>query len=271
MNKIIVAILLLTGIIYAQSSTGNRFGKLLPNNFTVATLPVSAPTGTIAIITDGNPGCTAGGGTNFTTCMWNGSAWVSTGVSFPLLATNGNASGPSYSFANGTNTGMYFSAIPQINWAVNGSNIMSLSATIFSISPGISTGSGITAYKGTTTAGIGVVPVYGVIAHTALTANETDTLIASATAGDYRVCANARTTTSGTGTTATMNIIWTDEGGTKTDAVGTFALNSVTVTGQINKCEFIHAAAATAIQCSTSGGTYGTSVYALSCTAEQLQ
>lgn len=127
-------------------------------------------------------------------------------------------------------------------------------------------------YNNVATAGIGSVPVYGVIA---LTAKNTDqagqNVITSAAAGDYRVCAGARTTTSGSGTTSTLNIIWTDEGGAKTDTVGTFALNSVTVTGQINKCEFIHATAASAIQCSTSGGTYGTSVYALSCTAEQLQ
>ena len=93
---------------------------------------------------------------------------------------------------------------------------------------------------------------------------------AAAPVGEYRVCATARTTTSGTGTTANLNIIWTDEGGVKTDAVGTWALNSVTVTGQINKCEYIHVNAATNIQVSVTAGTYGTSVYAISATAERL-
>jgi hypothetical protein len=106
---------------------------------------------------------------------------------------------------------------------------------------------------------------------TAQTANLGATSVyAAAPVGEYRVCATARTTTSGTGTTATLNIIWTDEGGVKTDAVGTWALNSVTVTGQINKCEYIHAAAASNIQVSVTAGTYGTSVYAISATAEKL-
>ena len=40
----------------------------------------------------------------------------------------------------------------------------------------------------------------------------------------------ARTTTSGTGTTATVNAIWQDEGGAKTLALGTFALYAFLVT-----------------------------------------
>lgn len=113
---------------------------------------------------------------------------------------------------------------------------------------------------------------YGLpIALTGQTANLAATSVAtSVAAGTYRVCANARTTTSGTGVTANLNIIWTDEGGVKTDAVGTWALNSVTVTGQINKCEHIHAAAASNIQVSVTAGAYGTSAYALDATVERL-
>lgn len=108
----------------------------------------------------------------------------------------------------------------------------------------------------------------------ALTARATDLpptgLYLSTPVGEYLVCVNARTTTSGTGTTATLNILWTDEGGAKTDVVGTWALNSVTVTGQLNKCEYIHAAAASNIQVSVTAGTYGTSVYAISANAQRL-
>ena len=46
------------------------------STYTVATLPAAPQTGTLAIVTDGNPGCTVGGGTNRVMCQWTGAAWV---------------------------------------------------------------------------------------------------------------------------------------------------------------------------------------------------
>lgn len=117
----------------------------------------------------------------------------------------------------------------------------------------------------------GVTPRFGTLFLTGRSSDLAATnVVASAGVGEYRLCATARTTTSGTGTTATLNLSWTDEGGVRTDAAGTFSLASLTVTGQINKCDFIHVAAATNIQVSVTSGTYGTSAYALSATVERL-
>jgi hypothetical protein len=117
----------------------------------------------------------------------------------------------------------------------------------------------------------GTVPVYGSLY---LTGRNTDlaptNIVATAPAGEYMLCGSARTTTSGTGTVATLNLNWTDEGGVKTHSIGTFALNSVTVTGQINFCDYIHVAAASNIVASITAGTYGTSVYALSVTVTKV-
>lgn len=116
----------------------------------------------------------------------------------------------------------------------------------------------------------GVSNVYGVLPsltprQAALAAT---TVVSLPAAGEYRLCASARTTTSGTGTTGTLQFLWTDEGGAKTDNVGTWALNAVDVTGQINKCEYIHVASGN-IQVATTG-TFGTSFYTLSSTVEKL-
>lgn len=47
--------------------------------FTVGTLPVTPPLNSLAVITDGNPNCTVGGGATRAWCQWNGSAWVTIG------------------------------------------------------------------------------------------------------------------------------------------------------------------------------------------------
>lgn len=94
-------------------------------------------------------------------------------------------------------------------------------------------------------------------------------VVALAPAGEYRLSIAARTTTSGTGTTATVNALWTDEGGAKTQVLGTFALNAVDVTGQINATLFLHSVVNANIQVSVTG-TFGTSLYAISATAEKL-
>jgi len=61
--------------------------------------------------------------------VWNGSTWVndsSTGVTFPLLASNGTAAAPSYSFTNSTGTGIFSSASNTLSLAANGSNALNL-------------------------------------------------------------------------------------------------------------------------------------------------
>jgi hypothetical protein len=94
-------------------------------------------------------------------------------------------------------------------------------------------------------------------------------IVVTAAAGEYRVSVTARTTTSGTGTTATASLIWTDEGGVKTFTTATFALNAVDVTGQANATLIVHVAASTNIQVSVAG-TFGTSLYSVSAIAEKL-
>jgi hypothetical protein len=89
-------------------------------------------------------------------------------------------------------------------------------------------------------------------------------------AGTYRVCFDAYTTTSGSGTTSTVTVNWND-GNAKTFTSATWALNSVTSTGQVAGCQTIHSAASQAITVGTASGTYGTSVYALDATVEQIQ
>lgn len=137
----------------------------------------------------------------------------------------------------------------------------------------ISSAGKVTTYNGIATVGYGHPTIHGaLVALTGQTANLGATSVyASAPAGVYRVTVTALTTTSGTGTTANLNVLWTDEGGAKTDAVGTWALNSVTSTGQINKTEIIRVAASTNIQVSVTAGTYGTSAYAIYAQVERLQ
>src|SRR5579859_2940097 len=97
-------------------------------------------------------------------------------------------------------------------------------------------------------------------------------LYTNAYAGDYRVCYNARTWVGGgTGTTATVGITWTDDGGAKTFTSPTFALNAVDVTGQVNGCQVIHVKVGTTVQVLTTVAAIGTSLYSFSATIEQIQ
>lgn len=115
----------------------------------------------------------------------------------------------------------------------------------------------------------GVLPVQGSPQHLSAqnAALAATNLFAAPAAGVYRVCFQAITTTSGTGTTATVSINWTDAGGAKTFTSATWALNSVTSTGQVDGCKVIRVASG-AIQVSTAG-TFGTSVYALDAWVER--
>lgn len=120
-----------------------------------------------------------------------------------------------------------------------------------------------TTYNNLSLADLGLPIVVGTPQHvTGQTANIGATnIFASAPVGTYEAHVGCRTTTSGTGTTATFSVIWTDEGGTKTFTSPTWALNSVTVSGQINQIFPLHATASSNIQYSVTG-TFGTSVYA---------
>ena len=132
-------------------------------------------------------------------------------------------------------------------------------------------GGTITNYNGVPTAGYGVPSIVGTVSLTGLTADHAPVNVyASALAGDYRVCFGARTTTVGTGTGSTVNMLWTDEAGLKTKTF-TFVLNATTYGSMADYCEFIHAVAGSNIQVSTTGGTYGTSVYAISAIVERLR
>lgn len=62
-------------VILLQASTASS-GYPFPN-YSVASLPLFLPIGTLAIATDSNGGsCTAGGGVALALCRWSGAAWV---------------------------------------------------------------------------------------------------------------------------------------------------------------------------------------------------
>lgn len=91
-------------------------------------------------------------------------------------------------------------------------------------------------------------------------------------AGTYRICYSAYTTTSGSGTTSTVQTSSNNgNGGSQVFTSATWALNSLSVTGQVNGCQIVHAAVSSALKVGTTGGTYGTSAYSLEATVEQLQ
>jgi hypothetical protein len=121
----------------------------------------------------------------------------------------------------------------------------------------------VTKVNNVTTADFGVMAIVGTPRHfTGQTANIAATdLLTSPVSGTYHVYAHCRTTTSGTGTTAVINVTYADEGGAKTATSGSWALNSVTITGTTSLNYPAHISSGTAVQFSTSG-TYGTSVYA---------
>lgn len=92
----------------------------------------------------------------------------------------------------------------------------------------------------------------------------------AATAGLYNVCFQASTTTSGTGTTGTVTLAWND-GNAKSFTTGTWALNAVDVTGQVNSCQTIRVAASQNVTVATTIGAIGSSVYRVDASVIQLQ
>lgn len=121
-----------------------------------------------------------------------------------------------------------------------------------------------TVIPGVATADIGLVPITGTPVHltsqTTATSNTVGIVGTNIAAGVYEFHATCSTTTSGTGTTGTMNLIWTDSGGTRTSPTN-WALNSVTVTGVALAGALPIRVTSGSVTFSTTG-TFGTSVYA---------
>jgi hypothetical protein len=134
----------------------------------------------------------------------------------------------------------------------------------------------ISSYGSLSTAGTGLPPVLGTTAQTGLTADlapltlYTTTASRAGSAGTYRVCVNAWTMVSGTGTATTVNVIYNNGTATITKSLSpALALNSTAT--PVDSCTTVHSAASQAIRVSTSAGTYGTSVYAVDATVEQMR
>lgn len=112
---------------------------------------------------------------------------------------------------------------------------------------------------------MGLVPVVGTPIHlTGIVANVSATPIGTIgtniVAGTYAAHVSCITTGSGTGTTATPTLSWTDAGGAKTLTLASFALNSVTITGYDNAVFPIHPSSGAVNFAAT--GTFGSSVAA---------
>lgn len=113
--------------------------------------------------------------------------------------------------------------------------------------------------------GMGLVPVVGTPIHLAgivanVSATSIGTIGANINAGTYLAHVSCITTTSGTGTTATPTLSWTDAGGARTLPLASFALNSVTITGYDNAVFPIHPSSGAVNFVAT--GTFGSSVAA---------
>lgn len=112
---------------------------------------------------------------------------------------------------------------------------------------------------------MGLVPVVGTPVHlTGIVANVSATPIGTTgtniVAGTYAAHVSCITTGSGTGTTATPTLSWTDAGGAKTLPLSSFALNSTTITGYDNAVFPIHPSSGAVNFAMT--GTFGTSTAA---------
>jgi hypothetical protein len=86
MGKYIFAL----AFVCASVALGQGYGSAFPpgggatiSSYTVATLPLSATPGTLAIVTDASTAgsCTSGGGTALSLCRWSGAAWTTVGGS----------------------------------------------------------------------------------------------------------------------------------------------------------------------------------------------
>jgi hypothetical protein len=131
-------------------------------------------------------------------------------------------------------------------------------------------------YNNLATGGTGLAPNLGTPFNSgSLTANEsaqtiyTTSASGAGSAGNYRVCVTLWPTVTGTATAIQGNAIAPSGSGTVTLTVGP-ALSTASLTNGGGACAALHAAASSAIQCSTTGYS-GTGTYQMSCTVEQLQ
>lgn len=217
-----------------------------------------------------------GGGVNITTN--GGKTWE--------FANAGALSSPAGSGVqlNGATSGAIGLAVP----AIAGANVATFPANTGTIAelnlPQTFTASqtiGQTTFDGTTgnvstyrnvaTADFGHPTIYGTPVHlTGQTANLAATNVyAAPVTGLYLINVQCRTTTAGSGTTATFTLTWADEGGAKSFTSGTFALNSVSITGVVTTTIPIHVNSGTAVAIAVTG-TFGTSVYAVDAWLERI-
>jgi len=129
--------------------------QLLPTK-TVAQLgAASAFPGYMVRISDGTSAsdCTVGGGATQGLCWSNGTVWAAFGggggVSFPLLAPNGSAAAPSYSFSGNSSMGIYRNA-GQLGIEDGGGGTFSLGSNLFVI--GVNSNTGFTSEAASTMA-----------------------------------------------------------------------------------------------------------------------
>lgn len=211
-----------------------------------------------------------------------------------LLLPDGSSNSPSVSFTSATSTGVFRSTVlGYLGITSNGNFQIAFDPTggpevaAAAISPNSDGGSTLgtvssrfstanlsgkmTTYNGLTTAGIGVIPVFGtpqkLTGQTA--ALGATSVLTNISDGVFRVCFDAYTTTAGTGTTGTVSVAWND-GHAKTFTSATWSLAATDVTGQVNGCIMVHGVNTSGIQVSTAG-TFGTSVYGLDASVEQVQ
>ena len=134
----------------------------------------------------------------------------------------------------------------------------------------------VTLYQGISTAGQGLSPVLGAISKTGLSVDLAPVTVYAASAdgkkggpGAYRICVNAYTTKAGTGTTTQVNLFYNN--GAPIKVVLIPMLNLASTGTPVATCQLVHVAANTSVTVSTASGVYGTSVYAIDATAEQLK
>ena len=83
LSSFVAILLAFGGGLWAQSSATSPPGGTTINSYTVATLPGTATTGTLAIVTDAATAgsCVSGSGTAYSLCRFTGAAWATVGGS----------------------------------------------------------------------------------------------------------------------------------------------------------------------------------------------
>jgi hypothetical protein len=127
-------------------------------------------------------------------------------------------------------------------------------------------------YNNLSTAGIGVTPVYWTVGLVGQTASVTTTNITSScNAGLYSVSYYLKTTTAGTGGTASVTLNWND-GAAMTVTSATASLTSTSTTGVAQGTQVIKCNAASTLSYSTTvSSATGSPQYSLDIAIEQLK